>query len=105
MSQRGEEASRGAAKAGGRREMASLEQRERAKDGGVVAPTSLGGLFAESDEEEEAFEQQYAEQAVVLCDETLMIRQYCWHMANANKGDNFVYLVVVERVEDICVFT
>ena len=28
---------------------------------------------------------EYSEQTVQLCDESLVIRQYCWHMANANK--------------------
>lgn len=60
----------------------------RDKDGGIDAPVSLGGLFPDSDDEETegtGFVQEYSEQTVTLCDETLTIRQYCWHMANANK--------------------
>ena len=46
---------------------------------------SLGGLFADSDSETEAFEQHYEEQVVNMIDTELTIRQYSWHMANANK--------------------
>ena len=54
---------------------------------------SLGGLFADSSDEEQegggdsGFQQEYSEQMVQLCEQSLVIRQYCWHMANANKGE------------------
>lgn len=51
----------------------------------IEAPMSLGGLFADSDSEPEAFEQNYEEQVVNMIDTELTIRQYSWHMANANK--------------------
>lgn len=69
--------------------MSSFAPPARAKDGGIEAPMSLGGLFADSsdsDEEGAPFDQQYSEQTVHLAEESLTIRQYCWHMANANKG-------------------
>ena len=73
--------------------MSSLGFPPRSKDGGIEAPMSLRGLFGNDDDDEEegnsgGFEQEYSEQAVQLCAETLIIRQYCWHMANANKGTN-----------------
>ena len=51
----------------------------------VEAPMSLGGLFADSDSDAEEFEQNYEEQEVTMIDTPLTIRQYSWHMANANK--------------------
>jgi hypothetical protein len=69
----------------------------RAKDGGIEAPMSLGGLFddddssqdgdEDEDEDKKGFQQEYSEQAVQLCEQEMVIRQYCWHMANANKGE------------------
>jgi hypothetical protein len=69
----------------------------RAKDGGIEAPMSLGGLFddddssqdgdEDGDEDKKGFQQEYSEQAVQLCEQEMVIRQYCWHMANANKGE------------------
>jgi hypothetical protein len=56
----------------------------------IDAPVSLGGLFTcddDSDPEEgQAFEQNFEEQDIMIGDITLIIRQYSWHMANANKG-------------------
>ena len=73
--------------------MSSFVPPPRAKDGGIEAPMSLGGLFADSDSDDEeergeggGFDQEYSEQTVQLCEVSLIIRQYCWHMANANKG-------------------
>jgi hypothetical protein len=63
----------------------------RRKDGGVEAPLSLAGLFDESDDEGEGqrsnqqFEQVYDEQNLTICERSFIIRQYCWHQANANK--------------------
>lgn len=71
--------------------MSSFKQRP--KDGGIDAPMSLGGLFVDSSDDEQegsegtGFEQQYSEQSVQLGEESMIIRQYCWHMANANKGN------------------
>jgi hypothetical protein len=69
---------------------------KRRKDGGVEAPLSLVGLFVgDSDEDEEGnssagageqqFEQIYDEQTLAICERSFIIRQYCWHQANANK--------------------
>ena len=58
------------------------------KDGGVEAPISLGGLFTGADSDEDSndgFRLEYSTQAISLCDISLQIRQYSWHMANANK--------------------
>jgi hypothetical protein len=66
---------------------------QRRKDGGVDAPVSLVGLFKDDDDDDDdvnsssgrQFEQVYEEQSLTIADTTLIIRQYCWHAANANK--------------------
>ena len=56
------------------------------KDGGVEAPVSLRGLWNEgSEDEEEGFTQEYEEQSLQLADTILIVRQYSYHEANANK--------------------
>jgi methylase of polypeptide subunit release factors len=59
----------------------------KAKDGGIDAPQSLSGLFQDDsdNENEKSFEQTYEEQSVQIASTSLIIRQYVWHMANANK--------------------
>lgn len=64
------------------------------KDGGVEAPISLFDFFNNKEENlnkneennENQFEQIYDEQRIEIFGERVfIIRQYCWHMANANK--------------------
>ena len=59
----------------------------RKKDGGIDAPLSLTGLFGDDsgDDAEPHFEQTFEEQSVHISSTPLIIRQYVWHMANANK--------------------
>ena len=60
------------------------------KHADIGAPVSLGGLFCDDDSGEDApveeFDQVYDEQEVTISLCPLVIRQYAWHMANANKG-------------------
>lgn len=79
--------------------MSSFVPPSRAKDGGIEAPMSLGGLFIDSDCDSDedgggggGFDQEYSEQTVQLCEDSFIIRQYCWHMANANKGGQVLVL-------------
>lgn len=71
---------------------------KRRKDGGVEAPISLLGFFNEDDDDDNEnneennkeennnnFEQIFDEQNLEICSKLFIIRQYCWHMANANK--------------------
>jgi len=51
----------------------------------ITAPQSLGSFFADSSDEEQEFEQLYEEQNISICGKDLIIRQFCWHKANANK--------------------
>jgi predicted nicotinamide N-methyase len=51
----------------------------------ITAPQSLGSFFADSSDEEQEFEQLYEEQNIKIGSQDLVIRQFCWHQANANK--------------------
>ncbi len=53
----------------------------------IEAPVSLGGLFPDSDEESDntKFEQTFDVQSITIVDKKFDVRQYSWHMANANK--------------------
>ncbi|EQC28759.1 hypothetical protein SDRG_13443 [Saprolegnia diclina VS20] len=51
----------------------------------VDAPLSLGGLFANSDSEDEAFVNEYETQNIAIGADTYAIRQFSFHEANANK--------------------
>ena len=60
------------------------------KDGGVEQIVSLSGLFHDSEDEEDGvgggqFDQSYEEQVLTIAEMQIIIRQYSWHMANANK--------------------
>ena len=58
------------------------------KDGGVEAPVSLGGLFPDEEDDgilNDEFDQNYEEQELQLSGKQLIIQQYAWHKANANK--------------------
>lgn len=60
------------------------------KHGGVDAPMSLGGLFAESDEEDDGFTQNAFEQiseiqALTIAGITFEVEQLAYHSHNANK--------------------
>ena len=58
----------------------------RRKDGGVEVVSSLGGLFdCAEDGEGEAYEHEFDEQELQICDQTYRIRQFRWHEANANQ--------------------
>ena len=62
-----------------------------------INPTySLGSLFVDSEDENDEnnenddnnnnkFQQNYEDMHVIICNKTLIIRQFCWHAGNANK--------------------
>jgi hypothetical protein len=53
----------------------------------IEAPVSLGGLFNDDsdDETDNNFEMNYEVQRMTINNIPIDIRQYSWHMANANK--------------------
>lgn len=51
----------------------------------ISAPQSLGSLFAEESDSDQEFEQVFEEQTISICGKDIVIRQFCWHQANANK--------------------
>ena len=57
-----------------------------AKQGELIAPIGVGGLFGGDDEDEDAgFQQQFEVQRITIADRTYDIRQFSWHQANANQ--------------------